>query len=220
LVGRTLEGSGRNENVGRKVYYATPPLPGKHRLIANLHGLCNPPGYACGYWTHAASEQGFLVCPEGNGTCGAGGPPTWNEPVGEMDKDLETSVDRVSAQYEGEVSREGAILTGFSLGAWVAPRIAAMHPGRWRYLILNEADVKLTRATLEKAGVVAVVMMAGELGSQLAGERATVSRLQREGFPAKLIVMPKAGHYYSGNIDELMTQAMEFVLGSDAHTES
>jgi hypothetical protein len=54
----------------------------------------------------------------------------------------------------------------------------------------------------------------------MAGERATVGRLQKEGFPAKLIVMPKAGHYYSGNIDELMTQAMEFVLASDAHTES
>src|SRR5690242_6319663 len=39
------------------------------RLIANLHGVCNPPGYACGYWTASASNVGFLVCPEGNATC-------------------------------------------------------------------------------------------------------------------------------------------------------
>lgn len=40
-----------------------------------------------------------------------------------------------------------------------------------------------------------MVMMAGELGTQLAGERATVGRLQKEGFAAELIVMPRAGHY-------------------------
>jgi hypothetical protein len=201
----------------RKVYFAIPPLPprpGKHRLIANLHGLCNPPGYACGYWTHAASEQGFLVCPEGNTRCGAGGPPSWDESIADMDRDLERSVEAVSTEYEGEVTRDGAILTGFSRGAFVAPAIAAMHPGRWPYLLLNEADVTLTKAGLERAGVKAVVMMAGEIGSQLQGERATVARLQKEGFPARLIVMPGAGHYYSANIDALMAEAMEFLLGT------
>jgi predicted esterase len=200
----------------RNVYFATPPTPGRHRLIANLHGLCNPPGYACGYWTHAASEQGFLVCPEGNTTCGAGGPPSWDESFVDMDRDLEKSIDTVSARYDGEVSRDGAILTGFSRGAWAAPTIAAMHPGRWRYLILNEADVTLTSAGLKGAGVKAVVLMAGEYGSQLAGERATVQRLEKEGFRAKLIVMPKAGHYYSANIDDLMKEAMDFVTADDA----
>ncbi len=196
----------------RNVYVAIPPQAGKHRLIANLHGICNPPGYACGYWTHAGSEEGFLVCPEGNSTCGAGGPPSWDESFADMDKDLERSIDAVSAQYDGEISREGAILTGFSRGAWAAPALAAMHPGRWRYLILNEADVTLSKYALEKAGVRAVVMMAGEWGSQVTGERATVARLKKEGFPAEMIVMPKAGHYYSANIDDLMSQAMRFVI--------
>src|SRR5580692_5066157 len=40
----------------RNVYFAVPPTrpssDSPRRLIANLHGLCNPPGYACGYWTH------------------------------------------------------------------------------------------------------------------------------------------------------------------------
>ncbi len=196
----------------RNVYFAIPDHAGKHRLIANLHGICNPPGYACGYWTQSGSERGFLVCPEGNSTCGGGGPPSWDESLVDMDKDLEKSIDVVSAQYPGEVVREGAILTGFSRGAWAAPTIAAMHPGRWRYLILNEADVTLTKSTLEKAGVRAVVLMAGQWGTQIAGERATVAKLQKEGFPAMFIMMPSAGHYYSANIDELMRQAMQFVI--------
>jgi predicted esterase len=201
-------------SAARKVFFAAPTTPGKHRLIANLHGLCNPPGYACGYWTHAASEQGFLVCPEGNTRCGPGGPPSWDEPASQIDRDLEQSVEAVSAQYQGEISREDAVLTGFSRGAWVAPAIATMHPGRWRYLVLNEADVPLSGAALRKAGVTAVVMIAGELGSQLRGERATIARLSREGFAAKLIVMPKAGHYYSANIDDLMAEALAFLVGS------
>jgi hypothetical protein len=95
-----------------------------------------------------------------------------------------------------------------------------MHPGRWPYLILNEADVKLSANALRKAGVVAVVMMAGELGASLPGERATVAHLTKEGFRAKLIVMPRAGHYYSANIDELMEEAIDFLVASpleDAH---
>ena len=33
----------------RKVYYAvSKSATGTHRLLANLHGMCNPPGYACG----------------------------------------------------------------------------------------------------------------------------------------------------------------------------
>jgi len=196
----------------RNVYVAVPPELGRHRVIANLHGLCNPPGYACGYWTEVASEHGFLVCPEGNTTCGAGGPPSWNESFGAMDQDLEKALNVVDAQYPDEITREGAILTGFSRGGWAVPAIAAMHKGRWPYLIINEADVTLSRASLEAAGVNAAVLMAGEWGSQLPGERQTVARLRKEGFRAELIVMPKAGHYYSANISELMRQAIAFLL--------
>jgi alpha/beta superfamily hydrolase len=129
-----------------------------------------------------------------------------------MDQDLEKALNVVDAQYPDEITREGAILTGFSRGGWAVPAIAAMHKGRWPYLIINEADVTLSRASLEAAGVKAAVLMAGEWGSQLPGERQTVARLRKEGFRAELIVMPKAGHYYSANISELMRQAIAFLL--------
>ena len=225
LVGLALEPSPRAIGpfslplaTGRSVFFSLPRMPGKHRVIANLHGLCNPPGYACGYWTEAASERGFLVCPEGNTKCGRGGPPSWDESFAQMDKDLEKAVAVVDAEYPGEVSRDGAVLTGFSRGGWAVPAIAAMHKGRWPYLILNEADATLSRSSLEAAGVKAVVLMAGEYGTQLAGERKTVTRLQKEGFRAKLIVMPKAGHFYSANIDQLMGDALEFLVGSNEDT--
>lgn len=187
------------------------------RLLANLHGVCNPPGYACGYWVEAAASTGFLVCPSGNSRCGgAKGPPTWTESFPQMDSDLEKAIALVESKYPGEISREGSILTGFSMGAYAAYMIAQKHPGRWPYLILNESDVPLERAALEAAGVKAVALIAGEIGSQVAGERKTATRLEKQGYPARLWVMKGAGHHYSADIDNIMAEAIAFVLSAEA----
>jgi hypothetical protein len=199
----------------RKVFFARPSEPAKgHRLIANLHGVCNPPAYACGYWVNAASRVGFLVCPTGDATCGkaAYDAPTWSGSYEKMGDDLEKAIVAVDAAHPGEISREGAILTGFSRGAYAAARLAQVHPGRWPYLVLNEANVSLESAALRKAGVRAVAMIAGERSGQVAGERATVARLVAQGYPARFWVMPGAGHHYSENIDEIMGEAIAWLL--------
>ncbi|MDC3955314.1 hypothetical protein [Polyangium jinanense] len=199
----------------RTVFFARPSERAKgHRLIANLHGVCNPPGYACGYWVNAASRVGFLVCPTGDATCGkaAYDAPTWSGSYEKMGDDLEKAIAVVDTAHPGEISREGAILTGFSRGAYAAARIAQAHPGRFPYLILNEADVKLDGSALRKAGVRAVAMIAGERSGQVAGERATVAKLVAQGYPAKLWIMPGAGHHYSENIDQIMAEAMTWLL--------
>jgi pimeloyl-ACP methyl ester carboxylesterase len=200
----------------RKVYYVVPRQKGNGRLIANLHGVCNPPGYACGYWVEAASRAGFLVCPEGNSHCGPNGPPTWTEPAAKMDADLERAIAIVDANHPGEMNREGSVLTGFSMGAYAAVQIARNHPGRWPHLVLNEADVPLDVAQLRAAGVRAVALVAGEIGSQVAGERRTAEKLAKHGFPARLWVMKGAGHYYSADIDTIMAEAIAFVLSASA----
>ncbi|HEU4411576.1 MAG TPA: hypothetical protein VFS43_40400 [Polyangiaceae bacterium] len=203
---------------GRTVYFAVPPRPGgPRRLIANLHGMCNPPSYACGYWLNAGTERGFVVCPTGNASCGPGAynAPTWTSGAAQMGDDLERAVAAVEAAYPGELSPEGAILTGFSKGGYAAPAIAARTPGRFAYLLINEADVALDAASLRKAGVRAVALVAGELGSQLAGERRTAARLRAQGFPAKVWVMPKAGHHYSADIDAIMADALDWLVSHD-----
>jgi poly(3-hydroxybutyrate) depolymerase len=207
---------------GRTVYFAVPPTSGgPRRLIANLHGMCNPPSYACGYWLNAGTERGFVVCPTGNASCGPGAynAPTWTTGAPQMGDDLERAVATVEASYPGEISPEGAILTGFSKGGYVAPAIAARKPGRFAYLLINEADVALDAVSLRKAGVRAVALVAGELGSQLAGEKRTAARLEAQGFPAKVWVMPKAGHHYSANIDAIMAEAIDWLVSHDASAQ-
>ena len=136
-----------------------------------------------------------------------------------MDRDLEHAIDGVSTLYPDEVERDGAVLTGFSRGAYAAPFLAQRHPGRWPYLVLVEADVPLDAAALKRAGVKAVALLAGEYGSQIKGERATAEKLRAQGFPARFWTMKKAGHYYSSDIDALMGEAIDWVLRS-AHEDS
>ena len=138
--------------------------------------------------------------------------PTWTESFAKMDEDLEKAIATVMDAYPGAITRDGAVLTGFSRGGFAAPEIAKLHPGRWPYLLLNEANAGLTAVSLRKAGVRAVAMIAGEKGGEVHGERATVSALTAQKFPAKLWVMPGAGHYYSANIDDIMREAIEWLV--------
>jgi len=156
----------------------------------------------------------MLVCPTGNARCGpeAYNAPTWTVSYDKMGEDLERAIQVVMEGHPEAAAREGAVLTGFSKGAYAAVQLAERSPGRWPYLILNEADVSLSADRLRKAGVRAVALIAGERGSQLAGERRTVQTLQSQAFPAKLWVMKGAGHHYSGDINQIMREALEFVL--------
>lgn len=202
----------------RKVYYAIPKSKReKTRLIGSLHGVCNPPGYTCGYWLDEGTSYGIMVCPEGNARCGGVyDPPTWTVGSTQMEADLERAIAVVEGLQPGELTREGAVLTGFSRGAYAAVEIAKRSPGKWPYLILNEADVALEAAELRAAGVRAVALIAGEYGPQVGGERKTAAKLAKQGFRARLWVMPKAGHFYSGNIGEIMREAMDFVLAAES----
>jgi predicted esterase len=187
-----------------------------------LHGVCVPPSYVCGGWKETAADVGLLVCPTGNTTCGPEGTggPTWEEPFAAMDADLERAIEATRRNVSPRVDRRGAVLAGFSRGAYVAVILAVRHPGRWPYLVLNEADVELTVPMLTNAGVKAVALLAGEWGAQVGGERKTAEALASEGYPARLWVMPKVGHAYSSNIEGIMGEVFEYLLGREETEDS
>lgn len=207
-------------DAGRPVYYALPRGgAGPLRLVAHLHGMCGGPPYACGKWLNAGVEVGALVCPTGNARCGDSGvgqpsweAPTWPELVTIMDRDLETSVKKVEAKHPGSIRREGAVLTGYSRGAYAAAVIARQHEDRWPYLVLVEANVTLSASSLRASGVRAVALVAGEQGNEIAGMRATADALDKDGFPARLFVMKRTGHLYSDDVEDVMREALAFVL--------
>ena len=195
------DGSGGSHEIplgpGRSTYYAVPraSLGRPWRLLGHLHGICYPPSYSCGRWRFAGTCLGVLVCPTGNARCGdaATGPPSWEAPTWEelvtaMDHDLERSIASVVARHPDSTTRDGAILTGFSRGAYAAPVIARRHPGRWPLLVLIEANVPLDAASLRNAWVRAVALVAGEKVTELKVERKTAARLDQECSPGHLSV--------------------------------
>jgi len=210
-------------DAGRPIYWAMPKdRPKPWRLVGHLHGMCGPPPYACGKWIGAGTDVGIMVCPTGNARCGdspvspaSWEAPTWMELVSIMDRDLETSIAKVEAKSRGSIDRQGAVLTGYSRGAYAAPQIARMHPKRWPLLVLIEANVPLSVASLRASGVRAVALVAGEQGTEIAGEQKTQLELERAGFPAKLFVMKHTGHPYSEDMEYVMHDALSFVLAHE-----
>jgi hypothetical protein len=132
-----------------------------------------------------------------------------------MDADLERSVAIVSSHHPHAIRREGAILTGYSRGGYAVPFIAGMRPGRWPLLLIIEADATLDPASLRRAKVRAVALIAGEWGDQLAGMKKTAELLTAASFPARLFVMPKTAHPYSENIEDVVRDALAFLVASD-----
>ncbi len=219
-------------DAGRPIYYALPrDARGPLRLVAHLHGMCGAPSYACGAWLGAGAAFGLVVCPTGNARCGdpAIGPPSWEaaswtELVGIMDRDLELSVARIVRKHPAalgaEDPRAGAILTGYSRGAYAAPAIARAHPNRWRHLVLIEANVALSAAGLQGAGVRSVALVAGEQGTEIAGMRKTEAELSAAGYPAMLFVMQRTGHLYSADMEDVMSAALSYVVAHDAAADA
>lgn len=132
-----------------------------------------------------------------------------------MDAELERSIANVQAKHPGVIDRAGAVLTGWSRGAFAAPVIARRHPGRWPLLVLVEADVPLAAAWLRTAGVRSIALLAGEHGTEIAGERRTAAALEQAGFPAKLFVMRGVAHLYPDDMNALMKAAFVLVHEHD-----
>ncbi len=141
---------------------------------------------------------------------------TWTKSAAGMSADLEKAIAAVGKVFGDRFDRTGAVLMGFSRGAYAAVKIAAAHPGRWPYLILIEAKIRTSAAALRAAKVKAVALVGGERSGQLSTMRRTAAQLQKQRFAAKLWVMPKAGHHYSGNIDAIMAEALDFVVAAGA----
>jgi hypothetical protein len=202
----------------RAILYVRPAVEAPFaRLIVGIHGVCTPPSFVCGSWARAASAHGLLVCPTGDDVCEASpGGPTWSEPAQEVEADIERSVAVVVERTGARFSRDDAVLYGFSRGGYLAPQIVVRHPGRFRYLVVNEADPTLDPAALRLAGVRAVALFAGEWGQMVEASKRNAERLEAGGVPARLWIMRKVSHWYSDDIDDLMREALAWLVAYDA----
>ena len=107
------------------------------------------------------------------------------------------------------VDSAGTVWVGTGEGLWTVRRDTLVRVG------VETLNAPVTAASLRKAGVRAVAWLAGELGTEIAGERRTDAELTSAGFPSRLFVMPRVAHLYPDEMDDLMRQAFEFVLAHE-----
>jgi hypothetical protein len=183
-----------------------------------LHGNFDRPEWECETWREVAAWRGFVLCPRGV-------PTPWASPredrwtyrggAAAVQREIAAGLAALDERYPGRVDREGSVLAGFSLGAILAPSIAAENPGAYPVLFLVEGGEKGLGGDwprrLRAAGVKGVGLAMSAPGRRRAAREA-LPGFGRAGIDAIFVDMEGAGHNYRGDFGATGRAALESLL--------
>jgi hypothetical protein len=182
---------------GTLVAKFSPPLGATEPrgVVVALHGGGDAPEYACGEWRGSFGPWPFIVCPYGAKV----GRNMFGWASGAAARGAaERALEALAAKYPGHVDARDPVLTGFSLGAMVAPSALAAKGGRtFPAAILVEGYAKDFDAWPERmaAGGLRRVLFVDSQGGNAARGRAAVRSLEgRAGVAANAIYVGHLGH--------------------------
>ena len=187
---------------------------GPRPVTLMLHGMCSAPQYECGAFADLASGS-WLVCPRAPLPCPGTDGATWPWPYETSAASLDAAVGRVAALHPDEVEPGDGLLVGFSLGALAALDLAHHGDGRWRALVLVGADVYPDATALAQAGVLRVVMAAGEADMMFDPMQRAAAGLDAQGVPTRFVDLGAYGHEYPPDFAAKMDDAMRWVVAAD-----
>ena len=189
----------------------TAPRP----AIVYLHGMWASPEDSCGYFEHAATPFGFLVCPRGNAPLGEG--RMWAGTYASVAPQLHAALDAAGRLGAGKLDRHApGTIVGYSNGAYFAVEIAYAEPGRWTGLVLLSMHLELDVPRLKSAGVRRVVLAAGDKDGARPSMQALAERTDSAGLPARFVSLGPGGHPFPPSLDGPMCDAIAWVRGADA----
>lgn len=181
---------------GKLVAKFSPPLGATDRrpLVVALHGGGDAPEYACGEWRGSFGSWPFILCPYGAKV----GKNLYGWSSGSAArKALEHAVEVLAQQYPQHLDLRDPVLTGFSLGAMVAPATLAT-PGRvFPAAVLVEGYAKDFSAYPKRmeAGGLERILFVDSQGINAERGKAAQRALERDtGVRARAIYIGHMGH--------------------------
>jgi len=193
------------------MYYAPPQSDEKRPLIVMLHGMCALPEYECPVFREGAPGSTALLCPPGPTSCPEGDGRMWIGSSWAMASSLTKSLRALGERHSGRIDTRRKALVGYSLGGMAAMRIVQAQPGQWSGLMIVNAGVEPSAATLRRAGIKRVALVAGERDRTAGKLRRAAARLQHVGFDARYFSMGAVGHYFDSSSASRLNEALTWL---------
>ena len=193
------------------VYYSSQRDEAKRPLIVMLHGMCALPEYECPVFRTGATRDGWLLCAPGPAACAGGGGAMWVGSTKALVQAVETPLRALGDRHAERIDARRKALVGYSLGAPAALRIALAQPGEWSGLMIVNAGVEPSAATVRKAGVKRIALVAGDRDRSAHKLKRAALRLQRAGVDARYFSMGAVGHYFDASSESRMVEALTWL---------
>jgi predicted esterase len=183
--------------------------------IVYLHGMWASPEDSCGFFEHAASPFGFLVCPRGNAPLGDG--RMWKGTYATVAPQVHAALEATARQWAGKLDGAGGgTMMGYSNGAYFAAEMAASEPGRWTGLVLLSMRLDLDVARLRAAGVRRMVLGAGDQDAARESMRTQAERANAAGLATRFVSLGPGGHELTTDMEARFCDAVAWVREADA----
>ena len=204
----------------RPAVVAVPPTGDERPVVVALHGNYDRPEWQCDVWRGVVGDGAFIVCPRGVPRTDAPKSEdrwTWNG-LQRTDREVAGALAALQASYGHRVRRAPCVLTGFSLGATLAARIALRHPERFTRLVVIEGGADAwtlanARTFASKGG--ARVLGACGQASCFPTFRNASWAFKTAGVPFTLVGTRDAGHTYDGTVSSAVADKWGWVVEGD-----
>lgn len=178
-----------------------------------LHGMCGDGSSMCDFWNAQGRAAGWLVCPDGNGTCGDS--PDWRGSGEEKARWIDAARAAVrSAHGELVASAGDDLLVGYSRGAYVARDVIYARPGVYRAAVFLGAAVDPDPARFRASGIRRVVLAAADFDGARPTMLRAARRLGAAGIPARFVGLGPMGHGVPADLGERMAEPLRWVVAS------
>jgi predicted esterase len=185
-----------------------------HPPIVYLHGMWASPEDSCGFFAHAATPFGFLVCPRGNAPLGDG--RMWKGGYSTAAPQVHAALEATGRQWAGKLDgTRGGTIMGYSNGAYFAAEIAASEPGKWTGLVLLSMRLELDLARLRAAGVRRVAFACGDQDAAREAMKALSDSTNAAGLPSRFVSLGPGGHELTTEMNAPLCDAVAWAREAD-----